>query len=356
MPPIKTLAFFISTSLIAGFLTGCKSDPQQNPTDAPPFVLVSQVMEVNESSQTLIGRIESQTHSQLSFQLAGLVSERLINIGDQVQTGQTLFKLDATDLALKQRAAHANLAATESELKLAQTEAKRAQDLLNRNLLSQQDFDRAQNQVTSLQQRLVALQRELDLVNRQVSYATLTASSNGVIQAIHAEPGHVVQAGQPVVEVLSAAQDLLISVPSSRIDILPKQAIARLETGANYRVTLREITPAADSASQSWTVRYALPDNSSVKLGQIAKLVFESNSTQLRLPKSAVFDLGQGSGVWLYQDGQIRFNPVEVVKLSQDYAYVKSDLAAGSQVVSAGVHLLKNGQQVQLRQLQEPTL
>ena len=356
MLSFKPLAFIISTGLLISLLSGCNSEPEQTAPDLVPFVLVSQVTPANEDTHTLTGRIESQTLSQLSFQLSGLVRERLVNLGDQVQAGQTLFKLDSTDISLKQRAARANLAATESELKLAETEAQRAQDLLNRNLLSQQDYDRAQNQVTTLQQRQVALQRELDLVNRQASYTTLNAVSNGIVQAIHVEPGHVVQPSQVVVELLSSAVDLVVNVPSSRIHQLPQTALAKLDSGENYPISLRETKPAADSASQSWTVRYALPPNTLVKPGQIAKLIIQSNPAQLKLPKSAVFDLGQGSGVWLYQAGNIQFTPVDVIKLSQDFAYIKGDLPPRAQVVSAGVHLLKEGQKVQTRQLQEPTL
>jgi RND family efflux transporter MFP subunit len=352
--PVYPILFISAFSL--SLVSGCKQQPDNPSTDNPPFVLVSQVQQAGEQHQTLLGHIEAQSQTKLSFQIPGLVTKRHVQIGDSVRAGQTLIQLDATDLTLKQRAAQANLNATESELKLAQTEAKRAQDLLNRNLVSQQDFDRAQNQVTTLQQRLVALQRELDLVKRQLDYAELSSPVNGLVQFIQAEPGLVVQPGQTLIEIFSQQQDILVKLPESRIASAKQQGFLQLPTGEQIPVSLRETTPAADSASKTWTMRYDLPENTQLKLGQTAKLVFSTPEQQLKLPKSAVFDLGQGTGVWLYQDGRIQFKPVKVTQLTQDFAFVQADLSPNDQVVSAGVHLLKAGQKVQTRQLQEPTL
>ncbi|WFE68225.1 efflux RND transporter periplasmic adaptor subunit [Thiomicrospira sp. R3] len=347
--------FFIGT-LSLSMLSGCQHQAESEPSEHLPFVLVSHVQQGGEQLDSLLGRIESQTLTSLSFQIPGLVTKRHVQIGDSVRTGQTLIQLDATDLTLKQRAAQANLNATESELKLAQTEAKRAQDLLNRNLVSQQDFDRAQNQVTSLHQRLVALQRELDLVKRQLDYAQLSSPVNGLVQFIQAQPGLVVQPGQTLIEIFSQQQDILVKLPESRIASAKQQGFIQLPTGEQIPVSLRETTPAADPASNTWTVRYALPENTQLKLGQTAKLVFSTPDQQLKLPKSAVFDLGQGTGVWLYQEGIVQFKPVKLTQLTQDFAFVQAELSPNDQVVSAGVHLLKAGQKVQTRQLQEPTL
>lgn len=340
------------TSLL--ILTACSTDQDTADTQQTPYVLTAQVESGFFEQWTLVGRVESQHQATLGFQVSGMVEERLVSPGDQVQANQVLLKLDPSDLKLKLRAAQANLKATAAEFKLAKIEAKRSEDLLARKLVSQQDYDRAQNQVTTLQQRHFSLQSELDLTERQLAYTELKTIAPGLVQKVNLDKGDLAQVGQAAIELIyTNGLDVLVEVPANRIQILPKTAHAKLnDQPTPIEVSLREVTPKTQGSAQTWQARYHLPLTfDQIQLGQTATLTFGQQLPLLKVPLSAVFELAEGPQVWIIQDQQVQAQPVKIIQLTSEYALIEGNLTAGDRVIRAGVHLLKPGQTVKERGL-----
>lgn len=347
LTPITTLL------LSLGVLSGCSSDSADQAPNKP-YVLTTQLEEGAFLQWHLSGQVDAQKKAQLGFQVAGQIEKRLVNAGDAVKAGEPLLELDRTDLSLKLRAAQANLAATQAELNLATIEAKRSQDLLDRKLVSQQEYDRAQNLVTTLQQRQIALQREQELAQRQLNYAKLSAPAPGLVQSVSVDKGQVVAAGQAVIEfIYQDGLDAVVQIPESRIHDLPKQAKATLlqQPNQSYDVTLRELKPSAHAASRTWQAHYALPAELEVELGQTLRLSFGETQNLAKVPLSALYEQANGSFVWVYHNQQVNLAAIEVVQLASEFALIKTDLPSQTRIVKAGVHLLKDGQAAQERPL-----
>lgn len=344
--------FIALTSFI--LLAGCGSDSGEQDNTPKPYVLTTQIEQGAFLQWHLSGQVEAQKSAQLGFQVSGQIEKRLVNPGDAVKTGDQLLELDRTDLSLKLRAAQANLAATQAELNLAKTEAKRSQDLLDRKLVSQQEYDRAQNQVTTLQQREIALQRELELAQRQLDYARLNAPAPGLVQSVSVDKGQVVSAGQALIEfIYQDGLDAVVQIPESRIHNLPKQAKATLlhQPNQTFNVMLRELKPIAHSGSRTWQAHYALPTDAQVQLGQTMRLSFGENLNLAKVPLSALYEQADGTFIWVYSDQQVSLVSVEIVHLTSEFALIKNDLPSKTRIVKAGVHLLKDGQAVLERAL-----
>ena len=54
--------------------------------------------------------IDAQTRTDLSFRVSGKISERLVNVGDHVVTGQVLARLDPDEQQAELAAAKAGVA------------------------------------------------------------------------------------------------------------------------------------------------------------------------------------------------------------------------------------------------------
>lgn len=347
---LKSKSLFASSfiALISlSLLSGCGSDSDQQETAEKPYVLTTQIEQGAFLQWHLSGQIAAQKSAMLGFQVGGQVAKRLVNPGAEVNRGDALLELDRTDLSLKLRAAQANLSATQAELNLAKTEAKRSQDLLDRKLVSQQEYDRAQNQVTTLQQREISLQRELELAERQLNYTHLRAPAPGLVQSVSVDKGQVVSAGQALIEfIYQDGLDAVVQIPESRIQNLPKQAKATLLNQKNQTIdlTLRELKPSANPQSRTWQAHYALPKDSQVTLGQTIRLSFGDNQDLAKVPLSALYEQANGDFIWVYSDQKVNLKAVEVVHLASDFALIKTDLPSQTRIISAGVHLLKDGQ------------
>ena len=115
---------------------------------------------------------------------------------------------------------------------------------------------------------------------------------------------------------------------------------------------LLSISPAAN-ANQLYTVRLAVPNGLSNRLspGMNAMVqISHANATvsnSIEIPSSAMFEEKGNSFVWIFNasNGTIHRRQIEVERLdTKGNAVVKSGLKAGDEIVTSGVHKLKDGQ------------
>ena len=120
---------------------------------------------------------------------------------------------------------------------------------------------------------------------------------------------------------------------------------------------VREIAPQADPATRLRRVRIALNNPSeSFRLGTtITAKLGKRQSPTLRVPASAVLAQDGANFVWVV-DQPTSTVLLQKVDLATDQAgaRVTSGLAAGARIVTAGIHSLKQGQQVRIEQDQKP--
>lgn len=346
-------------SLLSGvFLSGCQEGSSE--TEAPKVAPVVKTIALsNLSAQpqwTLTGIISARYTTNLAFRVNGKITERLVNSGDEVKANQTLFKLDPTDYQLALRVILANIRATESEIHNAQLELERFKRLLERNLISQQNVDQAESQLTVLEERLKSQKLQEKQARNQLEYTFLKSPGLGKILSIQAEQGEVVTAGKVVATLaLSGSREVTVQVPENRISELPTTAKVHVYgSDIVYPVKLRERSGEADPVSRTWMARYEFQTNDpsiqqtldALNLGQTATVVFDSTGSLIRVPNTALYEQGDYASLWQVVDGHVSRVPVTVKTLSERWAWVEGDFSHVDTIVSLGVHQLNEGQAV----------
>src|SRR5256885_7406530 len=110
----KTIAVI---HLVAGGLTlalmasGCSKAAAKDPRLQSPKVEVFKAQAAGSNSRTFTGIVEARVQGELGFRVGGKILERLVNVGERVQKGQGLMRLDSLDLKLALAAQQANVAA-----------------------------------------------------------------------------------------------------------------------------------------------------------------------------------------------------------------------------------------------------
>src|SRR4026208_1441972 len=103
--------------LLAGGLTialkaGWSSKPAaQDPRQPSPLVEVFKAAAAGSTHRTFTGIVETRVQSDLGFRVGGKILERSVNMGQRVQKGQILMRLDPVDLKLSLAAQQANVEA-----------------------------------------------------------------------------------------------------------------------------------------------------------------------------------------------------------------------------------------------------
>ncbi len=343
--------------LLSATLSACGSGDKV--AEAPrPVLVVKPGGGAQAAFSAYAGEIRAREESALSFRVGGNLVRREVDAGARVRKGQVLAMLDADDLSLQAQAAQAQFAAAEADRVRARGDRDRYARLVDQQLVSRSAFD-AQNaayQAAEGQARAARAQR--DVARNQAAYAQLRAPRDGVIASRQAEAGQVVAAGQTIFTLSGdGGREVLISLPETRIRDFSVGQPVMVELwnnpGARLPGTLREISPAADAQTRTYSARVNLAGAAAdaVELGQSARVYVQDTGLQaaLSLPLSAIQRGAQGrTAVWVVDPGtgRVKSRPVQLGRYGETDVPVLGGLDGGDWVVGAGGHLLREGQPV----------
>ncbi len=334
-------------------LTGC-SKPAPQAEAVRPVRSVVLGSAASQAGSFHAGEIRARHEARLAFRVGGKVVARLVDVGAEVKAGQALARLESNDVALDLAARRAKLAAAEADWKQNEADIRRYRELLAQNFISQAEFDRRTSALAAAKGGYQSALATAQLGENQQHYTTLNADRAGVVTYLDAEIGQVVNAGQVVARVAEPGQrEAVIAVAESQLAEVRAARGFVVQVGqlpGQYQGVLRELAPDADSVSRTYTARITLKDaDDSVRLGMSARVYPQGEAAApLSVPLSAVLDENNRHYLWLL-DGktpQVKRVEVKLAKVSSDTAWIASGVRAGQEVVTAGVHLLRDGQTV----------
>ncbi|MBV8878542.1 MAG: efflux RND transporter periplasmic adaptor subunit [Planctomycetaceae bacterium] len=126
-----------------------------------------------------IGRCVAQEHVAIQPQVSGRITGIHFADGADVKAGALLFTIDPRPYQAKVAAAEANLAQSRAVLELAKLEFDRANTLLGKKALSQQEFDTSKNAVTVAEARIQQNQAALEAARIDLDYCTIKSPIDG---------------------------------------------------------------------------------------------------------------------------------------------------------------------------------
>ena len=345
---------------VLGLLTACDQTPVV-PAEPRPALVVTVGDQTTPAPDILIGEVRSRYESAQGFRVGGKILQRLVDTGATVKKGQLLAKLDPLDSQLSSQAAQADVSAAQADFDLAETELKRQRQLHERHFISTQALDIQEAKFKAAAARVKQLRAQAAVVSNQSRYSELLAETDGVVTDIHAEPGQVVSAGEVIVRLaVPTAMEVEIDVPESRMSAVRLETPAEVRFWANpqkvYNAKVREIAPAADTATRTYQLRVSLTDaDNEVRLGMTAGVRFYHQGQAWLLPLAAVTQREGQPIVWVVaaDTHQVQPKAVKTQAFREDGAVISAGLQGGEQVVIAGVHALVPGQVVRPVEVRE---
>ncbi|WP_137133355.1 efflux RND transporter periplasmic adaptor subunit [Rhizobium sp. FKY42] len=345
----------ISFSLLAASLAlaGCTEEKEPPPPARPVLYTVAKPREVTSAGFT--GTVEARQSTDLGFQVLGRIVARNINIGDMVQKGQELAKLDANALQLAVTKAEADLASSRAKRDLARANEQRQSTLLATNATTKERVEEAVQSLAASDASVLQLEADLTKAQEQLGYATLIAQTDGVVSSLSAEVGQVVAAGQTVATISRLdAKDAVIDVPESYGELtkIGSPFIVSLQANPELKIkgTVREAAPQADAATRTRRTKIALEATpTSYRLGST---VTATPMTQIKaalwLPSTAIGKKDGASFIWVIdpQEKKVVRRTVAVEPSTADGVNITQGLKEGERVVTAGVNSLADNQPV----------
>ncbi len=183
---IKTIALYagiLAMSGAAGLSSCSKSD-----TGAGQQVPTLQTLTVERSNATLEksypATLRGKTDIDIRPQVTGFITKVHVDEGQRVHKGQVLFTLDQVQYQAAVDQAIAAVNAARTSVTSAQITADNKKRLLDKNIISQSDWQIADNQLAAAKAQLNQAQAALTSARKNLAYTVVTAPSDGVVGTI----------------------------------------------------------------------------------------------------------------------------------------------------------------------------
>lgn len=362
--PTHKLPLMLLTVAVGIGIAGCS--PNQTSEDVIPAVYVAAVK--NESSfveRSFHGKIQPRVESSLSFRVSGKIVSRFIDVGQKVQAGDVLARIDDSDYKLGMEAARLQMRAAEVDAIQARSDAERFARLLITGAVGVSDTERQQVRAEVAEATFEQATKQYLVAKNQLNYTQLIAPFNGVVTSHRIEPGQIAGAGEVVLNLARDGEmEVHMDIPSSMVEDIESwqaSAVVDLNFGDRQSLVLREVAPMAHSATGTFRVKYAFNqsnkdfdsmmgvsaqvtlrranDISGVLLPIGAMLATESNQEISQTDQSVT-----GVAVWVVdqQTNQISRRSVQLVTQTTNHVLV-SGLKDAEWVVTVGAQKLDPG-------------
>lgn len=334
----------IPLALTVWAAVACTGEKKAGPVteDERPLVRVETVnLESVPQTQEFTATVEGNIVNNIAPSAAVRIDDILVEVGDPVRKGQKLVQMDA-----------AGLKQSKTQLDNLQIEFDRVDGLYQVGGTSKSEWDAKK---TSLEVARTAYQNLVE--NTQ-----LVSPIDGVVTARNYDRGDMYNMGEPVVVVEQIAPvKLKINVSEGFYTQVRKgmPVKVRLDVYGDEvfegRVSL--IYPSIDPETRTFTVEITIPNGDRrVRPGMFARVEIDFGSLDRVVAPDLAVIKQSGSGerfIYVYKDGKVSYNKVELGKRIGDRYEVVSGVSDGDRVVVAGQSRLNNGMEVRLDSLQQ---
>ena len=340
---IKTLVYsllVIGLVGLIGYRITKNSDgkgPKDKEKDKQPITVSGTVVRLQtfDNNLALSGSIEANEQVEIRSEVSGIVKNIYFQEGSNVAKGQVLFKVN--DIELK-----AQLAQAKTKESLASENERRAKLLLQKEAISQEEYDVARADFKSAQ-------AQSQLIQAQIEKTSVRAPFSGKIGLRSISPGTYVTPTLLVAKLVNIGQlKITFSIPEKYASQVKKNATISFKiTGSNesYSAKIYAIEPEVEIATRTLKVR-ALANNSHGKLlpGTFAnvQLPLDIIKDAVVIPTEAIIPVQEGKKVFIANKGMAKEVMVETATRTDASILVLEGLKAGDTVLTSGVMSLKD--------------
>ncbi|MEO1101874.1 MAG: efflux RND transporter periplasmic adaptor subunit [Pseudomonadota bacterium] len=361
----KAIVFLIVMAIVvaglAAFALSQRSTegPQVIRTDPVPIQVRTQTVSLQDSftlEEKFSGLVTARRTSALGFQTGGRIASIEADIGDTVETGQSLARLDTRSLEARLASAEAVVEEARASYRLARATVDRQQTLKNRGHVSQQAVDEVEAQAATAFSRIEAAKAQADTLRVEIDLARITAPFAGMVTSRMSDEGAIASPGTPILELVE------IGALEARIG-LPAELAASLKTGATYQLVsaqgdidavLRATTGVIGAGERTVTTLFDIEDAKQTPVGTVVRIGLSRDLGERGtwVPLASLTEASRG--LWAVYVAEPEASGhvaeqrlVEIVHSENERAYVRGSLIAGDHVIVEGVQRIAPGQAVE---------
>lgn len=315
-----------------------------NPAEGQtPLMVSAKVLRSQDFAEnlSLSGSLEANEETEIRSEVLGIVESINFKEGSRVSKGQVLLRVNDREL-------RAQLSKVQTAQNLASENQRRAGLLLEKQAISQEEYDMAEADFQSAK-------AESQLTSAQLSKATIRAPFSGIIGLRTISEGTYVTPATPIANLVNTDKlKLTFSIPekySSQVKLNDTLRFTTSNSAEEYTATIYAIEPQVDVETRTLRMR-AIAENKDGKLipGTFANVFLPLASVEnaLFVPTESLIPVQNGKKIFVYHNGVAKEVLVETGTRTDSSARVLKGLKPGDTVLTSGVMMLKEGTPVRI--------
>lgn len=362
-------------SLLPAFLllAACGGDPEA-PPPMPP-VEVTAITVTGQPVTNIIelpGRVQAVRTAEVRARVDGIVERRLYEEGTDVRSGTPMFQIDSRPLRAIADAAQAALRRAQAEQTNARRDVERFRPLVERNAISEQEFDAAVARAAQAEADVGSARAQLEQARLNLGYATVTSPIAGRAGRAEVTEGALVSASQgTLMATVEQLDPMYVNFSQSSAEVLRirrDMQSGRLKSGGvgRTRVTLileddsvyersgvlDFLDQSVDPSTGTVSLRAEFPNPRRILLpGEFVRARIEAGVRPdgILVPQRAVTLAADGASVMTVDaKGMAALRPVKVGELRGSLWEIKSGLKPGDKVITDNLQKVQPGAPVSI--------
>lgn len=284
------------------------------------------------------GAIESEENIQISAKMPGVITQVLVQEGQEVRKGQTLAQVD-NSIILR------NIEELKASLELAGTVYERQKNLWDQKIGTEVQYLQAKNSKESLEKRLAAL-------NEQNDQTRIKSPINGIVDEVTVKIGQNIMPGAPAVRVVNNTMLKVRANVSEAYVLNIKKGdkimvnVPDLKRDIEAKVTF--VGRSIDQLSRTFAVEAKLPSNADLRanMSVVLKIVYASFPDAITVPVNAIQEVNYEKVVYVAEerDGHtVAAKKNVIVDGVFDGKAQVQGLAVGDKIIVVGYQGLSDG-------------
>jgi RND family efflux transporter MFP subunit len=277
--------------------------------------------------------------SKVSTEVTARIVDIPVQVGQVVERGEVLARLDPKDYQLAVARAAAALEASRARADLAQAQLKRARALVQQGFISQEALNQRESDAKAINAEMAANRAELATARRNLEKCVVRAPFKAVVRQRLGQVGESAVPGTPLVQILDMEHNEVSAAvqPADARDLERMGEIAFVGQTARYPVQLLRIVPALDPRERSQEARFGFTGEGALP-GAAGRVVWKTSRPHV--PADLVVRRNGALGIFVAEGGKARFVPLPGAEEGRP---APADLPAATPLVTEGRLQLRPG-------------
>src|SRR6218665_1256856 len=310
----------------------------------PPMTVSAIKVEPQDYSNSisLSGSIEANEQIEIHSEVSGIVENISFTEGAQVSKGQVLLKVNDVEL-------RAQLAKAKTKEGLSSENERRAKLLLQKEAISQEEYDIASADFRSMK-------AQTQLIQAQIGKTSIRAPFSGRIGLRNISPGTYVTPTTLIANLVSSNQlKITFSIPEKYASQIIKGSEINFtvpNVADKFKAKIYALEPGIELSTRTMKIR-ALTDNSNGKLlpGTFANIELSLGTIKdaIIIPTEVVVPVQDGKVVYIAQNGKAKEVKIEALARTDKNIVITSGLNPDHSLITTTVMSLKNDADIKVK-------